>query len=68
MLKFIRILKCFLRSITDFYFSLKIFFTRIQEESITKDIRNLYGVEKLDKETNGVGIKGIRTLFRLNKK
>ena len=58
LLKIIRILKCFLRSITDFYFVKKNFFSQhiMSTESrslknIIKYVRNLFRLEKLKKET-----------------
>ena len=38
-----------------------------EEETITKDVRNLFRLEKLEKETIGTTIKSIRSLFRLEK-
>ena len=37
------------------------------EENIIKDVRNLFRLKKLRKETNDAAIKGIRNLFRVNK-
>ena len=37
------------------------------EENIIKDVRNLFRLKKLKKETNDVAINGIRNLFRLKK-
>ena len=39
----------------------------LEEENIIKDVRNLFRLEKLEKETNNALIKGIRNLFRLKK-
>ena len=38
-----------------------------KEENIIKDVKNLFRLKKLKKETNDVAIKGIRNLFRLKK-
>ena len=38
------------------------------EENIIKDVRNLFRLRKLKKETNDAVIKGIRNHFRLKKK
>ena len=35
------------------------------EENIIKDVRHLFGLNKIKKETNDAAIKGIRNLFRL---
>ena len=35
------------------------------EEKKIKDVRNLFKLEKLKKETTGTTIKGMRNLFRL---
>ena len=37
------------------------------EENIIKDIRNLFRLSKLKKETKDAAIKSIRNLFRLKK-
>ena len=37
------------------------------EEKKIKDVRNLFKLEKLKKETTGTTIKGMRNLFRLKK-
>ena len=37
------------------------------EENIIKDVRNLFRLKKLKKETKEAAIKGIRNLFRLKK-
>ena len=37
------------------------------EENIIKNVRNLFRLKKLKKETNDVAINGIRNLFRLKK-
>ena len=39
----------------------------LEEENIIKDVRNLFRVNKLEKETTDAAIKGIRNLFRLEK-
>ena len=39
----------------------------LEEENITKDIRNLFGINQLKNKTNDAGIIGIRNLFRLKK-
>ena len=39
----------------------------LEEEKIIKDIRNLFRLEKLKKETIDIAIKGIRNLFRTEK-
>ena len=70
LLKITRTLKTFLRSIIDFYF---LECSRLEEdenmeENITKDVRNLFRLKKLKKETNDATIKGITNLFRLKKK
>ena len=38
------------------------------EENIIKDARDLFRLDKVEKETNNSVIKGIRNLFRLEKK
>ena len=38
------------------------------EENRIKDVRNLFRLKKLKKETNDAAIKGITNLFRLKKK
>ena len=38
------------------------------EENRIKDVRNLFRLKELKKETNDAAIKGIRNLFRLKKK
>ena len=38
------------------------------EENINKDVRNLFRLKKLKKETIDATIKSIRNLFRLKKK
>ena len=40
---------------------------RPEEENILKDVRNLFRLNKLKKETNDAAIKSIRNLFRLGK-
>ena len=40
---------------------------RIEEENMIKDIRNLFKLNKLKKETNDAAIKGLRNIFRLEK-
>ena len=37
------------------------------EENIIKDVKNLFGLNKLKKETNEAAIKLVRNLFRLKK-
>ena len=37
------------------------------EENIDKDVRNLFSLKKLKKETNVAAVSGIRNLFRLKK-
>ena len=37
------------------------------EENIFKDVRNLFRLNKVEKETNNAAIKGITNLFRLKK-
>ena len=37
------------------------------EENIIKGIKNIFRLNKLEKETNNTAIKGIRNLFRLEK-
>ena len=37
------------------------------EEKKIKDVRNLFKLEKLKKETTGTTIKGMRNLFRIKK-
>ena len=76
LLKIIRIL-CFLRSIIDFYFFKKIikFFLqhimiespRLEEENTAKDVKNLFILEKLKKETTDTTNKDIRNLFKQEK-
>ena len=39
----------------------------LKEENIIKDVRNLFKLEKLKKETNDTTVKSIRNLFRLEK-
>ena len=39
----------------------------LEAENIIKDIRNLFRLNKLTKETNDAPVKGIRNLFRLEK-
>ena len=39
----------------------------LEEENIIKDVRNLFILEKLRKETTDTAIKSIRNLFRLEK-
>ena len=38
-----------------------------EKENINKDVRNLFRLDKLEKQANDVAIKGIRNLFRLEK-
>ena len=67
LIKITRILKYFLRSIIDFYFSFKTneLFSqyimmespRLEEENIIKDVINLVRLEKLEKETTDTTIK-----------
>ena len=38
------------------------------EKNIIKDVRNLFRLKKLKKETNDTAIKVIRNLFRLKRK
>ena len=38
------------------------------EENIIKDVRNLFRLKKLKKETNDAAIKGIRNRFRLKER
>ena len=38
------------------------------EKNITKGVRNLFRLNKLEKETNDAAIKGIRNLYKLKKK
>ena len=38
------------------------------DENIIKDVRNLFRLNKLKKETNDAAIKGIRNIFRLIKR
>ena len=38
---------------------------RLEEENITKDVRNPFRLEKTKKETTDATIKDIRNLFRL---
>ena len=40
---------------------------RLEEENIIKDVRNLFRLKKLKKETTDTTIKSIRNLFRLEK-
>ena len=40
---------------------------RLEEENTIKDVRNLFRLEKLKKETNNTTVKDIRCLFRLKK-
>ena len=40
---------------------------RPEEENIIEDVRNLFRLEKLEKETVDTTIKDIRNLFRLEK-
>ena len=40
----------------------------LEEEEIIKDLRILFRLEKLKKETTDASIKDIRNLFRLEKK
>ena len=40
---------------------------RSEEENIIKDVRSLFRLEKLKKETTDTTIKDIRNLFRLGK-
>ena len=40
----------------------------LKGQNIIKDVRNLFRLEKLKKETSDTTIKGIRNLFRLAKK
>ena len=37
------------------------------DENINNDVRNIFRLNKLGKETNDAAIKGIRNLFRLKK-
>ena len=37
------------------------------EENIIRDVRSLFRLKKLKKETNDTAINGIRNLFRLKK-
>ena len=39
----------------------------LEEENIIKDVRKLFGLEKVKIEIIGTKIKGIRNLFRLEK-
>ena len=39
----------------------------LEEENIIKDVRNLFRLNKIEKETNNAVIKGIRNLFRIKK-
>ena len=39
----------------------------LEEENIIKDVRNLFSLNKIEKETNNTAIKGIRNLFRIKK-
>ena len=39
----------------------------LEEEDIIKDVRNLFRLNKIEKETNNAVIKGIRNLFRIKK-
>ena len=51
LLKITGILRCFLRSIIDFYFKkIYIFFTTYNEDNIIKDVRNLFRLKKLKKK------------------
>ena len=67
LLKITIILKHFLRSIIDSYFlKNNYFFTKYNDgkskawkRTINEDVRNLYRLEKLKKETTHVTIKGI---------
>ena len=36
---------------------------RLEEENMIKDIRNIFRLNKLEKETNDAPIKGIRNLL-----
>ena len=38
-----------------------------EKENINKDVRNLFRLDKLEKQANDVAIKGIRNLFRFEK-
>ena len=38
------------------------------DENITKNVGNLFRLEKLKKETNDVAIKGVRNLFTQKKR
>ena len=37
------------------------------EENVIKDVRNLFRLKKIKKETNDAAIKGIRNFFKLKK-
>ena len=37
------------------------------EENIIKDVRSLFRLNKVEKETNDAAVKGMRNLFRLEK-
>ena len=40
---------------------------RLEEENIIKDVRNLFRLEKIRKETNDTTVKDIRNLSKLEK-
>ena len=72
-LEITRICKCFLKSIADFYFFLNNhFFSQhimmespsLEKENRIRDVRNLFRLEKVKKETIDTTLKGIKNFCR----
>ena len=72
-LEITRICKCFLKSIADFYFFLNNYFfsqyimmesPSLEKENRIRDVRNLFKLEKVKKETIDTTFKGIKNFFR----